>query len=206
MDLYFSTTSPYARKVQVALMEKGLPFYGIDVRSSSRSAREKNPLGKVPTLVLDDGLVLFDSRVITETLEALFPAPPLIPEDPMARARVRRWEAIADGISDVLVPVVSEGARPPELQSQAYVDKLSLKVKDALDYISAELESRGAPSFLHGDSFTLADIAVISALGYVRLRRPNFLEGRAPLLAYETGLLERPSLKATIPPNLPVMA
>ncbi len=71
MDLYYSKTSPFARKVQVVLLEKGLPFYGIDVRSSGRSPSERNPLGKVPTLILDDGLVLFDSTVITETLESL---------------------------------------------------------------------------------------------------------------------------------------
>jgi glutathione S-transferase len=206
MDLYYSSTSPFARKVQVVLMEKGIPFYGIDVRSSGRNSSERNPLGKVPTLVLDDGLVLFDSTVITETLEGLFPAPPLMPRDVMARAKVRRWEALADGISDVLIPIVVEGQRATELQNKAHVEKLSKKVVASLDYLTTQIEARSDAQYLHGDTFSLADIAVISTLGYVRLRRSEFLEGREVILSYEARMLERPSLKATIPPNLPIMA
>jgi glutathione S-transferase len=71
MLLDHSLTSPYSRKVRVLLLEKGIPHESIDMRSSGRRAAEHNPLGKVPTVVLGDGTVLFDSVVITEALEAL---------------------------------------------------------------------------------------------------------------------------------------
>jgi glutathione S-transferase len=92
MILYHSLTSPYARKVRVLLLEKKLPFEPVNVAESARPVSEHNPLGKVPTLLLDDGTVLFDSSVISETLEALYPSPALLPADVRARALVRRWK------------------------------------------------------------------------------------------------------------------
>ncbi|HWO09070.1 MAG TPA: glutathione S-transferase N-terminal domain-containing protein, partial [Polyangiaceae bacterium] len=72
MLLFHSLTSPYARKVRVMLLEKRVHVESVNVADSARSAQEHNPLGKVPTLVLDDGTALFDSRVITEALDALY--------------------------------------------------------------------------------------------------------------------------------------
>lgn len=203
MELYHSLTSPYSRKVRVFLREKGLRAAEVDIRTSGRKASEVNPLGKVPTLVLESGLALFDSRVIIDTLDHLHPHPVLIPGDPMARARVRRFEALADGLCDVLIPIVVETARPAEVRNEAQIAKLTEKVRAVL----AELDraALGSP-YLEGGRFSLADIAVIAALGYCRLRRQEFLEGDySSLLEYEARLLERPSLKETIPPDLPVM-
>ncbi|HMA93115.1 MAG TPA: glutathione S-transferase N-terminal domain-containing protein, partial [Polyangiaceae bacterium] len=118
MKLLHSLTSPYSRKVRVTLLEKGISFEDIDVAKSATQPGSFNPLGKVPTLVLDDGTVLFDSTVITETLDVLYPTPRLIPEAPYERALVRRWEALADGICDVVIPVIID-ARRPEAQRDA---------------------------------------------------------------------------------------
>lgn len=112
LTLYHSLTSPYARKVRSVLLEKRIAFEGVNVADAGRSAAEHNPLGKVPTLVLGDGTVLFDSRVIVEALDAMYPEPRLIPSEPRARAIVRHWEALGDGICDVLIPVVLDSRRP----------------------------------------------------------------------------------------------
>src|SRR5688572_3019915 len=200
MLLFHSLTSPYARKVRVLLLEKKLHVESINVADSGRAASEKNPLGKVPTLVLDDGTVLFDSRVISEALDALYPVPRLIPEEPRQRAVVRHFEALADGICDVLIPVVLDSRRAPEQQDAAYCKKLLGKVEASLDYLEPLIEGRA----LIGESFSLADIAVTCAMGYINLRRPELLDGRQTIHAYVTQQLQRPSLAETLPPNLPV--
>jgi glutathione S-transferase len=204
MLFYHSLTSPYSRKVRVVLLEKGIPHEAIDVRSPGRRASKHNPLGKVPTVVLDDGTELFDSVVLTETLEALFPDPSLIPPLLRERALVRRWEAIADGICDVVIPVVAESIRPALQQDLKHQTKLLDKARACLCFIDTSL---AGCRFLHGESFTLADIAVVAMAGYLRLRRPDLLsEGYPNLQRYLGEQLQRKSLAETIPPNLPVMA
>jgi glutathione S-transferase len=200
MLLFYSPTSPYARKVRVLLLEKRLTVESVNVVDSGRSPSEHNPLGKVPTLVLDDGTALFDSRVISEALDALYPEPRLIPTDPLKRAVVRHFEALADGICDVLIPVVLDSRRPPERQDAAATQKALGKLEACLDY----LEPVAAGRALAGEQFSLADIAVVSALGYIGLRRPELLDGRDVLAAYMAEQLERPSLAQTIPPNVPI--
>jgi glutathione S-transferase len=200
MLLYHSLTSPYARKVRALLLEKRIAVEAVDVAASGRSAREHNPLGKVPTLVLDDGTVLFDSRVISEALDALFPEPRLIPVDPRQRAVVRHFEALADGICDVLIPVLLDSRRPPEKRDAEYVKKLLGKVEASLDYLEPVLNGRASV----GEAFSLADIAIVCALGYINLRRPELLDGRDVLGAYLRRQLERPSLAETLPPNVPM--
>jgi glutathione S-transferase len=200
MLLFHSLTSPYARKVRVLLLEKQLNVESVNVADSGRGASEHNPLGKVPTLVLDDGTVLFDSRVITEALDALYPTPQLIPTPPRERAVVRHFEALADGICDVLIPVILDSRRPPEQQDRAYTKKLLGKVEAGLDYLEPVVNG----SALVADTFSLADVAVVCALGYINLRRSELLDGRDSLRAYLARQLERPSLAQTVPPNLPV--
>ena len=200
LELYYSPTSPYSRKVHVLLLEKGATVGLVNIRESERKAKDKNPLGKVPTLLADD-VPLFDSTVLTEFIEAAFPDPPLLPKAPLERALARRYEALADGISDVLIPIILDRKRPADLQNvalnEAYLGKAHASLR-SLDEASA------GRNYLHGDEFSLADIAVVSALGYVNLRFPELLQGGySHLNRYHERLLERPSLKATIPPNLP---
>jgi glutathione S-transferase len=202
MQLYYSPTSPYARKARIVLIEKGVAFEAVDASSDSVDAH--NPLGKVPTLVLNDGGVLFDSRVITEALDALYPEPRLIPESLDERAAVRRWEALADGVCDVLIPVIVDSRRPPTQQNPEYTTKLLGKVRACLAYLEKAVSRR---RFLAGEQFTLADIAVSSMAGYIKLRRPELLEeGYPELKRYLAGQLERTSIADTVPPNLPIRA
>lgn len=205
MQLFHSLTSPYSRKVRVTLFEKGIPFEDINVATSATQPGNVNPLGKVPTLVLDDGTVLFDSTVITETLDALYPSPRLIPESTPERAMVRRWEALADGVCDVVIPVILDSRRPEAQQDPAYCAKQLGKSRAALAFLEQALVD--GRRYLHDNTFSLADIAVVSMLGYLKLRRPELLEGDYPhVLRYLAGQLGRPSLAETIPPNLPMRA
>jgi glutathione S-transferase len=200
LELYYSPTSPYSRKVHVLLLEKGATVGLINIRESERKAKDKNPLGKVPTLLVDD-VPLFDSTVLTEFIDAAFPDPPLLPKAPLDRAIARRYEALADGISDVLIPIILDRKRPAELQNGALNEAYVGKARASLQALDAASAGR---HYLHGEAFSLADIAVVAALGYANLRFPELLaEGYPNLNRYHERQLERPSLKATIPPNLP---
>ena len=102
MKLLGSIASPYTRKVRVVLAEKRIEcdFDRVDVNPPENPVNAHNPLGKVPTLMLDDGTALFDSRVIVEFLDNVSPIARLVPEDNRERVAVRRWEALADGSLD----------------------------------------------------------------------------------------------------------
>jgi glutathione S-transferase len=201
MLLFMSPTSPYARKVRIVLAEKNIAVDEIDHVTSERKPHEHNPLGKVPTLVLDDGTVVFDSTVITEALDALYPTPRLIPEATRERIAVRRWEALADGLCDVLIPIVIEERRPLDKRDATHVERHAAKVRSAVALLDHDIGDR---PYAHGDAFTLADAAVVSAIGYVALRQPDFLDPAPRLRAYAERLRARPSVAATAMPNVPV--
>src|SRR3974377_2247191 len=116
MKLYFSTTSPYVRKVRVVAIEKGLAdrveLVAANPWPDPAAVVAVNPLGKVPTLVTDDGLALYDSPVICEYLDALAPAAPLLPRSGSDRWQVLRCQALCDGILDAAVAIVLERRRP----------------------------------------------------------------------------------------------
>ena len=102
MKLIGSLTSPYVRKVRIAAMEKHIDLeFVVDVPwNPDTKVGEYNPLGKVPVLVQDDGATVFDSRVIVEYLDTVTPVSRLIPEGNRQRIAVKRWEALADGVTD----------------------------------------------------------------------------------------------------------
>ena len=121
MKLYHSTTSPYVRKVMVVAIELGLAdrieLVPAKVSPVVRTAPviADNPLGKLPTLVADDGMVIFDSRVIVEHLDALAGGGRLIPASGAARWRALTDQALADGILDAaLLERYEVSLRPPD--------------------------------------------------------------------------------------------
>ena len=107
MKLYGSPGSPFARKVRIVLAEKNIAHDYIVARGSAPDSPVPafNPLGKIPTLVRDDGRALYDSPVIVEYLDALGSGPKLIPEDFESRIEVKRWEALGDGITEATVNI-----------------------------------------------------------------------------------------------------
>ena len=131
------------------------------------SVRQQNPLGKIPALVLEDGTVLFDSRVILEYLDHRAGGGQIIPTAASARFAALRLQALADGIMDASILLVYEGRwRPPEQHEPKWVDLQAGKVARAL----AALEA--APPALDCDARCRPDRARLRArLSRLPLRR-----------------------------------
>lgn len=201
MRLLGSGPSPYTRKVRIVLAEKKIDcdFETVDVNPSENPVNALNPLGKVPTLVLDDGATLFDSRVIVEFLDGVSPISRLIPDDNRDRVAVRRWEALADGALDAGLLIRYEGLRPKKLQSADWAAKQAGKLQRSLAQMAADLGDR---PWCHGDRYSLADIAVGACLGWVEFRKPGGVEWRsryANLAKLYDKLMERPAFADTAP-------
>jgi glutathione S-transferase len=172
MKLIASPTSPYARKVRIALAEKKIEYTLVDESPwpADTMVSGLNPLGKVPVLVMDDGATLFDSRVIVEYLDTVSPVSRLIPEPSRQRIAVKRWEALADGVCDAAVAIILERKRPARQQSADWIERQRQKVERGVVEFARELGER---PWCSGDSYSLADIAVGCALGYLDLRHPD---------------------------------
>ena len=201
MKLLGSGPSPYTRKVRIVLAEKRIDcdFETVDVNPSENPVNALNPLGKVPTLVLDDGSTLFDSRVIVEFLDGVSPIARLIPDDNRDRVAVRRWEALADGALDAGLLIRYEGLRPRKLQSTDWANKQTGKLERSLAQMAADLGDR---PWCHGERYSLADIAVGACLGWVEFRKPGGVEWRsryANLAKLYDKLMERPAFADTAP-------
>src|SRR5258706_14812106 len=202
MKLLGSLASPYTRKVRIVLAEKRIEcdFEKVDVNPPENPVNAHNPLGKVPTLMLDDGTALFDSRVIVEFLDNVSPIARLIPDDNRDRVAVRRWEALADGSLDAGLLIRYESLRPKKEQSKAWTDKQVGKLTRGLAMMSAEL---GEKTWCHGDRYSLAGIAVGCCLGWFEFRKPGDAEWRRPYPNLErlyVKLMERPAFADTAPP------
>jgi glutathione S-transferase len=200
MRLLGTNTSPYTRKARLVVLEKGLPCaYAVDPpREPGSQVPQANPLGRVPTLLLDDGAAVFDSPVICEYLDALNDSPILIPRaDPLARMRVRRWEALADGLMDSAVVVRIESLRPADKQDPAAMALHGHAITRALVHAAREL---GPRSWCEGDSLTLADLALVSALLYLDLRQPerNWRALHPDLASWAARICARASVQATL--------
>ena len=177
MKLIGSLTSPYTRNVRFVLAEKKIEveFVLESPHTPDSIIPGLNPLGKIPVLVLDDDSALFDSRVIVEYLDSMTPNNKLLPAPSRERIEVRRWEATADGMCDAAVLAVMESKRPAKERSSAWITRQMEKVNRSVDFMAAEL---GESSWCMGTHFSLADITVACALGYLDFRFPE-LDWRA---------------------------
>ncbi len=201
LKLIASLTSPYARKVRIALAEKKIEYTLLEESpwDAGNTVSEHNPLGKIPVLLMEDGMSLFDSRVIVEYLDAVSPVSRLIPEPSRQRIAVKRWEALSDGICDAAATIVLEHKRPAAQQSAEWITRQQRKVTLGVAELARELGER---SWCSGEGYTLADIAAGCALGYLDLRHPS-LDWRAehPNLArLAEKLARRTSFADTAPP------
>ena len=199
MKLLYSGASPYVRKVMVVAHEAGLVDRLELVPSSvgptvvNAEVAAENPLVKVPTLVIEGGHSLFDSRVIVEYLDTLHGGRRLFPAEGPARWTALRRQAIADGLLDAALLIRYENNLRPEPQRwQAWTDGQFRKVRQALASLAAE-------GF--GDELTVGEIAAGCALGYLDFRFPGEdWRGAHPALgAWYAKIAERPSFVATVP-------
>ena len=200
MKLIGSNTSPYVRKARLVLLEKNLPHdYVVDPPSDPNSEVYRvNPLGRIPALILDNGECIFDSVVIAEYADTLNDTPILIPRgNALARMRVRRWEALADGIMDSAIVVRNEVLRPPATQLAATLTLHNNAITHTLQHIAAQLGTR---DWCEGDALTLADLALVSALAYLDLRQPerDWRNAHPNLAAWFKRLGTRPSVQTAL--------
>ena len=208
MKLIGSLTSPYVRKVRIVMAEKKLDYQLVleDVWASD-AIQKMNPLGKVPCLVMEgqDAITgaMFDSRVIVEYVDTLSPVGKLIPPSGRERVEVRTWEALADGLMDAAILARLEqtwSGRDDSQRSSAWTDRQMGKVHAAVKAMSQGL---GEKNWCSGNHFTLADIAVGCALGYLDYRFPQIdWRGDYPNLAkLHEKLSARQSFVDTLPPK-----
>jgi glutathione S-transferase len=203
MKLIGAVTSPYARKVRIVMAEKKLDYQFIleDVWSATTKIADSNPLGKVPCLVMEGGEALFDSRVIVEYLDTLSPVGKLIPTNGREKAEVKTWEALADGLCDAAILMRLEATWPGRSEAQrspAWMDRQMGKIAASLKAMSQGLGER---AFCSGTHFSLADIAVGCALGYLDLRfaQIDWRADHANLTKLYDKLAARQSFVETLP-------
>ncbi|GAB3753156.1 glutathione S-transferase family protein [Lysobacter olei] len=202
MRLFCSLPSPFARKVRALAAEKGiaLELVVVDVLDPASPVAALNPLRKVPCLITDDGEAWYDSPVICEWLDAL-PGPRLLPAEFAARMAVKRVEALADGVMDAGVAIRLESifaGRAEHERSAGWMDWQWLKVEGGVRELERQL---GPCAWFVGDSLTLADLSVASALEWLDFRLPDRpWRPLAPRLsAWLESVASRPSLHNTRP-------
>jgi len=200
MKLLGTNTSPYVRKVRLVLLEKNIPHeYLIDApREPGSLVARVNPLGRIPALILDDETCVFDSPVCAEYADSLNDTPALIPRnDALAKMRVKRWEALADGIMDSAVVVRTERIRPEDKQEPGNIARHNDAISRALAFAAGQL---GKKPYCEGASITLADLALASTLIYLDLRQPerDWRGAHPDLAAWFSRISARPSVQATL--------
>lgn len=169
MILRSSPFSPYVRKINISARLLGLSeqikLEPADTTNPDDSLRQQNPLGKLPTLILEDGTALFDSRVIVEYLDSLSNKTSIIPATAPQRWEALRMQALADGILDAAVLQVYEVRfRPDERRDARWTDYQAAKVGRALTILDA------APPAFNPAEIHIGVIAIACALGYLDLR------------------------------------
>ncbi len=197
MKLFLSANSPYARKVRVVIHEMNIgadiAFEEVDPRDSGSGLWQCNPLGKIPTLVTEDGRVILDSPVICEYLNEKAGGA-LLPAAADARWHVRTLVALADGIMDAGMSARLESSRPEGERSVTWVNKQMAAVARGLDILEEQ-----APQAESG--LNLGSIAVACALDWLLYRHAAFdwLATRPKLTQWHRTICTRPSLEQTRP-------
>jgi glutathione S-transferase len=196
VKLYYSPTSPYVRKVMACAIARGIDArierLPTNPHLSPPELVADNPLSKVPCLVTDDGLALFDSPVICEFLDSIGEALPLFPDHGAARWRALKQQAVADGILDAAVGRRGEMAKPQEVARDAWM----ARQKDIVARAVALLELD--PPHKHVD---IGSIAVACALGYLDFRYADepWREGHPRLTAWYGSFSQERAIAATAP-------
>jgi glutathione S-transferase len=199
LTLRSSPASPFVRKVRIATsvlgLDREITLEPADTTNPSDNVRQQNPLGKIPALVLEDGTVLFDSRVILDYLDHRAGGGRIVPTDAGARFAALCLQALADGLMDASVLLVYEGRwRAPERHELKWVEHQAGTVVRAL----AALEA--APPALTATP-DVGQIALACALGYRDFRFQGTWRGDHPrLVAWLDGFAARvPAFAATTP-------
>lgn len=200
MKLISATPSPYARKVRIALAEKGIPFELVTEVPWDRSTAtpKYNPLEKLPVLILEDGSGIYESSYILQWLEAKYPQVPLLPQDVDGKLAARQLEVLSDGVCDAVVLTFFERRRGAQAQSSEWLGRQRRKIEGGVRELARRIGNRTSAV---GHEFSLGDIAVGSMLTYLRVRFADFewFDLYPNLAAYSERLEQRPSFANTRP-------
>ncbi len=200
MKLYWSSRSPFVRKVMVFAHECGLADRFECERAAVAMTRPNaellkiNPTGKIPTLLLDDGTALYDSTVICEYLDSLHGGAKLFPLPGPARWTTLRRHALGSNLLDNLMLWRNEMLRPAAQQSPETLAAFELKVRNAITALDREAESLAA------DAVGIGHVAIACALGYTdfRFATLGWRNGNERITGWYDKFAQRPSMTATV--------
>ena len=200
MTLHWSPRSPYVRKVMIAAHELGLQDRIDLVRTvvggttPHPELMRQNPLGKIPTLVLADGTIIYDSPVVCEALDRMAGGS-LFPADWAARLGALRWQALGSGMLDISLLRLAERNKPEPQRSAPHEALWVGKIGCCLDALEGEA---GA---LAGTAFNIGHVAIGVALGYLdfRFAADAWRERRPKLAAWHATFNARPAVAANMP-------
>ena len=198
MRLFWSSRSPFVRKVMVFAHEKGVADrleperVVVGAASPNERVMRDNPLNKIPTLVLPDGTAFYDSRVICEFLDGLGDGPALVPTGP-ARWTAMRLQALGDGLMELNVARIGENNRPEAIRSDPHQVAFRAKTAATLDRLE------GDAALLSGAAFHVGAIAVAVAFSHLDFRfAADAWRGTRPgLAAWHERVRQRPSMQQT---------
>jgi RNA polymerase-associated protein len=189
MTLFSSATDPESHRVRLVFAEKGITVEVVDVDGNNKPEDliDLNPYNSVPTLV-DRELVLYDPRTIMEYLDERFPHPPLMPVDPVSRARARLalYRIEKDWYQQL-----------PALESRS--EKVFTKARKMLrDSLTASAEVFGAKPFFLSDEFSLVDATIIPVLWRLKHYRIDLPRQAKPVMQYAARMFARDSFKSSL--------
>lgn len=197
MKLAFSPASPYVRKVMACAIARGIEgqIEQWVVPTVDPSLVPVNPLSKVPSLVTDEGMSLYDSPVICEYIDSIGTAAKLFPAAGPARWNALRQQALGDGIMDASQPRRREIALPQDEGRVTWIDMQRTKVSRAMDVLEAEADTLGMLT-------TIGEITIACALGYLDFRFANepWRPGHPKLEAWYAKVAALPPMARTMPP------
>ena len=170
MKLHWSSRSPYVRKVMICAYEAGVAekiervYSVVSLSQPNAEVMRDNPLGKIPTLIFDDGRILHDSAVICEYLDSLHGGRPLFPPQGDARWTALRRHALGNGMLDTLLLWRSEMTKPVARQTSEWLTTFALKIRNALTVIEADADA------LAQTPFGIGHVCIGAALAYLDFR------------------------------------
>jgi glutathione S-transferase len=197
MKLFHHPTSPFVRKVMACAIareiDRRIETVPTTPQDSPAALLGANPLCKVPCLVTDDGVALFDSPVICEFLDSLEGAVPLFPRPGRSRWKALKLQALADGVMEAALLRRLESGRPPDEARLAVIARQKAAIGRALDTLEREVPPR---------LLDIGSISVACALGYLDLRfaADDWRAGRPLLTAWFAAISQEPALARTAPP------
>ena len=200
MKLFWSSRSPFVRKVMVVAHETGmnnriekLPVVVSMTSEPTAQVMLHNPLNKIPTLITDEGLVLFESVVICEYLDSLHSGPKLFPVQAGQRWKALRWQALGSGMLEAELLWRSELRRPQGSQMAVVIHAFEKKIGTALDMLEIEADQ------LKMEPYGIGHVSIACALAYLDFRFIGYdwRKGHPEIAGLFTTLSARPAMQAT---------